>query len=484
MKTTGGEFMLIVNRNDERPIWQQLLDQAIHNITTGKWPAGELLLPSRELALLVGVSRSTIQIVYEELYSRGYTVTSRRGGTRVSEWTCVTSHTEDIAPRGPVPPELPLLNATVSHLHTWFGNKEHRKVEIDFSPHEPYLDEHFQKNWRQSFLHASTKTELDTWGYGDAYGFLPLRQQIQRYLSLERGVHVHIDQIIVTSGAQHSIDLIAQALLREGETVSVEDPGFPAAWMAMKYRRMEVVSVPVDEYGLCVDRIHPASKLVYVTPSHQCAVGVIMSEPRKQQLLHMASKHRFWIVEDDYDSEFRYRGDPLPTLFSQLPQNTLYMMSFSKMIAPGIRISAIIGPKEPIRQLAQVHELTYRHLPIMEQVTLTHFIEHGHFMRHMRRVRNVYRRRHEAMTKAIITTGLSKHFTLSGVETGLHMLLEADPSFDEEAVTNQALEKGIRVYPLSRYCLESDRKGWVLGFAKVDEAAIEEGINRLAGMLL
>ncbi|MFE0555365.1 PLP-dependent aminotransferase family protein [Paenibacillus sp. NPDC058910] len=476
--------MLKVNRDDERPIWQQLLDQAIHNITTGKWPPGELLLPSRELAPLIGVSRSTIQIVYEELFSRGYTVTSRRGGTRVSEWSYASRPSEDTATQGPLLPELPLLNASVGHLHSWFGDKENRTVDIDFSPHEPYLDEHFQKNWRQSFLHTSTETNLDNWAYGNAYGFLPLREQIQRYLSLERGVHVNLDQIILTSGAQHSIDLIAQALLHEGDTVSVEDPGFPAAWMALKYRRMQVVSVPVDEYGLYVDRIHPRSKLVFVTPSHQCAVGVIMSEPRRQQLLHMAAEQRFWIVEDDYDSEFRYRGDPLPTLFSQRPQNTLYMMSFSKMVAPGIRISAIIGPKEAIRRLAQVQELTYRHLPIMEQLTLTHFIKHGHFMRHMRRVRNVYRRRHEAMTKAIIATGLNEHFTLSGVETGLHMLLEAEPSFDEEAMTKLALEKGIRVYPLSTYGLESNRKGWVLGFAKVDEAAIEEGIYRLAGLLL
>ncbi|MDT8974686.1 PLP-dependent aminotransferase family protein [Paenibacillus sp. chi10] len=476
--------MLQVNRNDKRPIWQQLLDQAIHNITTGKWPPGELLLPTRELAPLIGVSRSTIQIVYEELFSRGYTVTSRRGGTRVSDWTYATRPSEDAATQGPIPPELPSLNTGIGHLHNWFGNKDHRQVEIDFTPHEPYLDEHFRKNWRHSFLHASTETDLDNWAYGNAYGFLPLREQIQRYLSLERGVHVDVDQIILTSGAQHSIDLIAQALLQEGETVSVEDPGFPAAWMVMKYRRMQVESVPVDEHGLCVDRIHPESKLVYVTPSHQCAVGAIMSEPRRQQLLHMAAEQRFWIVEDDYDSEFRYRGDPLPTLFSQRPQNTLYMMSYSKMVAPGIRLSAIVGSKEAIRQIAQVHELTYRHLPIMEQLTLTHFIEHGHFMRHMRRVRNVYRRRHEAMTKAIIATGLSDHFTLSGVETGLHMLLEADKSFDEEAVTKLAFENGIRVYPLSTYCLESNRKGWVLGFAKVDEAAIEEGIYRLAGMLL
>ncbi|MFF2089526.1 PLP-dependent aminotransferase family protein [Paenibacillus sp. NPDC058174] len=476
--------MLKVDRNDDRPMWQQLLDQAIHNITTGKWQPGELLLPSRELASLIGVSRSTIQIVYEELFSRGYTVTSRRGGTRVSESIYVKPISEAEEIKSPLLPNLPVLNASIKHLHSWFGNKERIIPEIDFTPHEPYLDEQFQRSWRQAFLQASTSNDLNIWAYGDARGFLPLREQIQRYLSLERGIYVHVDQILLTSGAQHSIDLIAQALLQEGDTVTVEDPGFPAAWMAMNYRKMRVCPAPVDESGLCTDHIHPQSKLVFVTPSHQCAVGVIMSEPRRQQLLHMAAQSQFWIVEDDYDSEFRYRGDPLPTLFSQRPQNTLYMMSFSKMVAPGIRLSAIIGPNEAIHRLAQVQELTYRHLPIMEQFTLAHFIEHGHFMRHMRRVRNVYRRRHEAMTKAIIATGLSERFTLSGVETGLHMLLEVDQSFDEETVTNLAFEEGIRIYPLSKYSLKSERKGWVLGFAKVDEIAIERGIEHLARILL
>ncbi|MFD4820541.1 MocR-like pyridoxine biosynthesis transcription factor PdxR [Peribacillus butanolivorans] len=478
--------MLKVNRDDKRPIWQQLLEQAIHNITTGKWPPGELLPPSRELALLVGVSRSTIQIVYEELFSRGYTVTNRRSGTRVSEWGYKngSSGSEEVISRGSSMPKLPLLNSAVDQLHDWLRDIEKKNVEIDFCPHEPYLDEHFQKYWRQSFLQVSSKADLASWGYGDAYGFVPLREQIQRYLTFEREIYVDIDQIILTSGAQQSIDLIAQALLHEGETVSVEDPGFPAAWMTLKYRGMSIAPVPVDEYGLKVDCIHQQSKLVYVTPSHQCAVGVIMSESRKQQLLHMAVQNKFWIVEDDYDGEFKYRGNPLPTLFSEQPQNTLYMMSFSKMIAPGIRISAIVGPREAIRQIVQVRELTSRHLPIMEQLTLAHFMKHGHFMRHMRRKRIVYRRRHEAMKRAIIKSGLSERFKLSYIETGLHMLLEAEESFDEEAATYRALDSGIRIYPLSTYCICSNRKGWVLGFAKVDEAAIEEGIYRLAEMLL
>jgi GntR family transcriptional regulator/MocR family aminotransferase len=376
------------------------------------------------------------------------------------------------------------LNSAIDQLHDWFGGQEQREVDIDFSPHEPYLDGQFQKNWRQSLLHASAAMDLSNWAYGNPYGFTPLREQIQRYLSLERGIHIQTNQILLTSGAQHSIDLIAQSLLADGDTVSVEDPGFPAAWMAMKYRRMNVVPIPVDEYGLVVEHIHPQSKLIFTTPSHQCAVGVVMSEPRRQQLLHKAAQEQFWIIEDDYDSEFRYRGEPLPTLFSQASNNTLYLMSFSKMIAPGIRISAIVGSVEAIAQLARVQELIYRHLPIMDQLTLTHFIKNGHFMRHMRRVRNVYRRRHEAMTKAIMASGLGERFTLSGVETGLHMFLEAEESYDEETVTKLALQKGIRVYPLRPYCLESNRKGWVLGFAKVDEASIEQGIHHLAELIL
>jgi GntR family transcriptional regulator/MocR family aminotransferase len=476
--------MMKVIRNDKRPIWQQLLDQAIHNITSGVWAPGELLIPTRELAHIVGVSRSTIQIVYEELLSRGYTVTSRRGGTRVSTWKQVAISTKEIETEGPTPPSLSLLDSAVDQLHDWFRGKEPLEVDIDFSPHEPYLDEQFQKNWRQSLLQASAEMDLSSWAYGNCYGYTPLREQIQRYLSLERGIHVQTNQILLTSGAQHSIDLIAQSLLADGDTVSVEDPGFPAAWMAMKYRRMNVVPVPVDEYGLVVEHIHPQSKLVFATPSHQCAVGVVMSEPRRQQLLHKAVQERFWIIEDDYDSEFRYRGEPLPTLFSQASNNTLYLMSFSKMIAPGIRISAIVGSVEAIAQLAKVQELTYRHLPIMDQLTLIHFIKNGHFMRHMRRVRNVYRRRHEVMAKAIMASGLGERFTLSGVETGLHMLLEAEETFDEEAVTKLALQHEIRVYPLGPYCLDSKRKGWVLGFAKVDEAAIEQGIYRLAELIL
>ncbi|MGK5510233.1 PLP-dependent aminotransferase family protein [Brevibacillus formosus] len=472
-----------VDRTDQRPMWQQLLEQAIDHITNGVWKPGELLTPSRELAQQLGVSRSTVQIVYAELLSRGYTTTLRRGGTRVNDWNQFAGKQKE-GTTPPVPPPLPELPRFMDQSQQWFRSKDNRNSVIDFSPYHPYLDTQFQKTWRKSYLKASLELNVSTWSYGDAYGFEPLRKQVQRYLSLERGIHVQTNQILLTSGAQQSIDLIAQALLTKGDTVSVEDPGYPVAWMTMKYRQMKIAPVPVDEYGLVVERVPSEAKLIIVTPAHQCAVGVILSEPRRQQLLHKAAQQRAWIIEDDYDSEFRYRGDPVPTLYSQLPQNCLYLMSFSKLTAPGIRISAVIGPAEAIAQLARVQAFTYRHLPVMEQVALTYFIEHGYFMRHMRRARNIYRRRHEIMQKAILASGLGDKFTLRGIETGLHVLLEAEESFDEDMMTLRALQCGVHVHQLRSYCLESKRKGWLLGFAKVDEELIEEGIYRLAETVL
>ncbi|MFC4808184.1 PLP-dependent aminotransferase family protein [Paenibacillus sp. GCM10023250] len=476
--------MLTVNRRDPKPIWQQLLDQAIANITNGHWRPGEQLIPSRELAQQLGVSRSTVQLVYEELRARGYIDTSRRGGTRVTSCWTIDAPSPPQRLECPVIPSIPVLRTSIGRLEQWFKGEEAGEAAIDFSPHEPYVDDTFQKLWRQAFLQASSGMHPCDWAYGNAYGYQPLREQIQRHLSHERGIHVRLDQILLTSGAQHGIDLIAQALLVEGDTVAIEDPGYPAAGLAMNYRRLRVLPVPVDDQGLVVGRMPPGTKLAFVTPSHQCAAGVVMAEPRRQQLLRWATSNRSWIVEDDYDSEFRYHGEPLPTLFSQAPNHTIYVMSFSKMIAPALRLAALVGSAEAIAQLASVQMLSNRHLPIMESVTLARFMEQGHFLRHMRRVRILYRRRYETIIKSIHACGLSARLTITGIQTGAHILLEAEPSFDERQVTAELLRRGVRVYPLSPYCMACDRRGLVLGFAKVDERLIEEGIRILADVCM
>ena len=473
--------MLKVNRDDERPIWQQLLAQAIYNITTGKWPPGELLLPSRELAQLIGVSRSTIQTVYEELFSRGYTVTSRRGGTRVSEWIYKPGSADEVPAQGPVLPEMPLLNDAISHLHNWFGDKGNGKDEIDFTPHEPYVDEHLLKNWRHSFLQASTETDLDNWAYGDAYGFLPLREQIQRYLSLERGIHVEIDQILMTSGAQHSLDLIAQALLHEGATVSVEDPGFPAAWMAMKIRRMQVDPVPVDEYGLCVDRIHPESKLVFVTPSHQCAVGVIMSEPRRQQLLHMAAEKRFWIIEDDYDSEFRWGGRPIePLKVLDREQRVIYVGSFSQTMVASFRLGYAVLPPGLVEPLLAAKAL-YEPVPpaLLEQRALAKFMTRGGYLRHLRRLTRLYGERHDFFVREM-ELQLPEAFKMQLDDAGLHIYATWNGDVDSyQRFKKLAEEDGILFRDAERYRLTSGHPAACFAFAHLEKEEMTEGIRRM-----
>jgi GntR family transcriptional regulator / MocR family aminotransferase len=327
------------------------------------------------------------------------------------------------------------------------------------------------------------KNILD-WGYSSPYGLYSVREQIARYLAIERGIHVQPSQILLTLGARQTMDIIAQALLKEGDLVSVEDPGFPVAWSSMKYRHMQVEPIPVDSQGICVEKVSPKSKMIFTTPSHQFPSGVLMTANRRQELIQFARQNQTWIIEDDYDGEFRYRGGPMPSLYSQMPTNILYILSFTKLLAPGIRLAAVIGPEEAIARMAKVQEFVCRHLPVMEQLTLGQFFETGDLLKHVRRMRSIYHKRHRAIIHVLTEFGLASEFHVLGTESGLHVLLEGNEDFDESKAVQSALKVGVGVFPLSPYCLESSRKGLLLGFAHLNEDYIVEGIRRLANVLL
>jgi len=473
---------ITVNKNDRRPIWIQIVDQVIELSMSGKLHPGERLPPSRELAHQIGVSRSSVQIAYEELQARGYVTTFRRGGTRISSmYEAFDSRPERDSQ--PVMPQYSLLQEASERVNNWLPSHRNQQIDIDFRLHDTFIDSAFQQSWHRAFNRASKRMKPVDWGPAPSYGLSTLRDEIRNYLAFERGIHVKTEQILLTSGARQSMDLITQGLLKEGELVSVEDPGFPAAWASMVFRKMNVECIPVDDQGIVVNQISPLSKLIFVTPSHQCATGVLLSAQRRSELLDVAVRNRAWIIEDDYDGEFRYRGGPLPTLLSQNHTNVLYLLSFSKTLAAGVRISAIVGPESAIERLAKLQDLLNRHLSIMEQYTLEQFIVSGDFMKHIRRVRSLYYKRHRKLIKSLAAYNLGSLFTFSGTETGLHVLLEADQSFDEFAVVYKALEKGVGIFPLSPYCFECNRKGILLGFANVESSLIEEGVKRLAEII-
>jgi GntR family transcriptional regulator/MocR family aminotransferase len=471
-----------IDKKDKKPLWLQIVDQVINYISTGQLSPGDPLVPTRQLSQELSISRSSVQIAYEELQSRGYVITSRRGGTRV----CDIIPADDIYQNKkavPAIPPNPFLEEKTERVDHWPDMKQEDKAEIDFRLHVPYIDSHFQKSWRRASNTVMKEDKLLDWGYSSSYGLYSVREQICRYLAIERGIHVSPKQILLTLGARQTLDIIAQALLQEGDLVSVEDPGFPVAWSSMQYRNMKIEPIPIDEQGLCVDKVSLNTKMIFTTPSHQFPSGVLMTANRRQELIQFASQNQTWIIEDDYDGEFRYRGGPMPSLYSQMPTNILYLLSFTKLLAPGIRLAAVIGPEEAIARMAKVQEFVCRHLPVMEQLTLGQFFETGDLLRHVRRMRSIYHRRHREVIQSLHSTGLANKFYVHGTDSGLHVLLESDEQFDEYGAVQAALEAGVGVFSLSPYCLESKRKGLLLGFAHLHSDEIVKGIERLAKVL-
>ncbi|MDA8192378.1 MAG: PLP-dependent aminotransferase family protein [Thermaerobacter sp.] len=471
-------MFLALDRTLPRPLWQQLVDALIEQMAHGQLPVDDVLPPTRDLAHILGVSRSTVQVAYEELFARGYVTTSGKGGTRVI--AVPAPHRDQQAPQMTGAPVVQLRPDPIAEeLADWLQVNAVKPLDINFRHQEPWIDDHFRRAWRRAAARALSAMKPEDWGYQSPYGTSAVRHHIRDYLAVVRGITVDTNQILMTSGAQHAVDLIAQTLLARGATAAVEDPGFPGARLTLAYRGIQVVGVPVDADGMQVDAIPASARLIFVTPTHQRPTGVVLSASRRQHLLDLAHQHGAWIVEDDFDSEYRYRGGPLPPLFADAGSHVLYILTFSKLLTPALRLAAIVGPAPAMAQLANVHSLIDRHLPIMEQLTLAEFMRAGDFTRHLRRMRQLYRTRHEILMRQLMDSRLARLFRIHGAETGLHIFLEADPTFSEEAAVEAAANRGVGIYPLRPYRYRGSRRGLLMGFAQTDQQAIAEGVRRL-----
>ncbi len=437
-------------------------------ITEQVLPSGSRLPSTRSLADDLNVSRNTILEAFDQLLDEGY-VTARTGsGTYVSyKQTDSFNQQTEIFARA-INPLKTEGKITLSKRGLAASDPPDNHEVQPFTPGEDDYSRFPIALWRRLLnrhWRALNPKLLDSSHDG---GYLPLRQAIADYLRVSRVVNLNVNQVIITSGTQQSIDLCARLLTDYNDCVWVENPCYWAARRVLEINGLQLHPVAVDNEGMAPSaadfRITP--RIIYTTPSHQYPKGMVMSYSRRRLLLDYADNSDAWIIEDDYDSEFRFEGRPISSLQGMDQHNrVLYLGTFSKVMYPGIRLGYMVIPPQLVDAFKNgLYELQ-RPGQVMIQAALADFIEEGHFASHIRRLRQIYGERRRLL-QASLASVASVGARLSMVDSGLHLVVEFDDNIDDVAVAESASQQGLRVYPLSNYCVGENReKGLIIGYA-------------------
>ena len=469
---------LHVSLDGRGQVTRQLYRQIRDALMEGRLRPGQVLPSSRELARRMNVSRTSVVVVYERLRAEGF-VDSRIGaGTFVSG---------DLRTRAPVPPTPSPLRPRA----LWDGIAElpdmaDARPEFDFRPGVPDSGRFPFAAWRARVSRQLRHAAVGSGAHIGAAGHPELRAAIARHLGISRGVRASPDDVLVTNGSQQAIDLTARVLLEPGDVVAVEDPGYSPARCAFQAHGCRVVGVPVDDEGLVVDAIPGGTRLVYVTPSHQYPLGMAMSMARRQAFLDWARRTEATILEDDYDSEFRYGGRPLEPLRS-LDQTgrVIYVGSFSKVLLPTLRLGFALVPAPLRHAFRKAKNVTDWHTSVSLQAAAAQFIEDGLLAQHIRRMRRVYRERHDRVVK-ILTRDFAGHLTAAPAAGGLHLSawLDGCEPPDDIAIAERAHARGVAMFPLSvRYLDAHPRAGLLIGYGAISADRIDEGLARVRACL-
>jgi GntR family transcriptional regulator/MocR family aminotransferase len=356
-----------------------------------------------------------------------------------------------------------------------------------FRANEPALDQFPTTLWAQVAARRLRRVSAKLLAGGDPLGYRPLREAVAEYLSTSRGVKCTAEQVLIVSGAQEALDRTARVLLNPGESVWMEEPGYPGAAVVFRALGAHICRVAVDSEGLNLERAigrWPRPRLVYVTPAHQFPLGVTMSLRRRLELLEWARRSGTLIFEDDYDSEYRYSGRPVPALQGlDRAGVVIFAGSFTAVLFPALRLGYLVVPSEMVDVFAAAESVSTHHPPLLEQAILCDFIAEGHFARHIRRMRELYAER-----LAVLLDGARERLTasleISNVEAGLQTVGWLKKGLHSERVAAAAERRGIEVIPLSRYAYgRAKRDGLILGFAAVEPRELRRGIEQLAKVL-
>jgi len=465
---------------ESKSLQRQLIERLQQAILSGRLPAGSPLPSSRGFAAELGVSRNTVINAYDHLAAEGYVLADRQG-TRVTSLSSSASFDEHGHDAAPTPVVL------AQRVQPFGRMCAQSTFEALLSPGMPALEDFPVAAWRRSLDRAIGKALPRSLGYGEPTGEPALREAIAAHLRIARGVRCDASQVVITEGAKEALDLCVTLLTNPGEVAWVEEPGYRGAKAAFYAGDLQTVPVRLDHEGIAVPpeawRTHPP-KLVYTSPAHQYPTGAVLSVARRLELIAQARQIGAWLIEDDYDGDFRHAGEPIASmqgLVADAP--VLYVGSFSKTMFPALRIGFVVFPRNVVSQArVALHELL-RGGDRLQQLALTDFIESGEFGRHLGRMRRLYRERQRVLRAALIT-----HFAeaqILGGNAGMHLTLRLAPNIDDRGVVESAQPYGITVRALSTFAIaptEEDR-GLVIGYGNTRAEDIPGAVSVLAKLV-
>lgn len=460
---------MLLDKEQLPPLYRQIYLRFRTAIADGRLKAGDRVPSVRALSSELNLSRGTIEAAYQLLMNEGYLIGRGAAGTIVSP-LIKSAHA--------APKILPMSASDADLVHSG-------EPPLPLQMGLPALEAFPRKLWNRITSHELRHSLLDGLMYPDARGHVSLRTAVAGYLGISRGISCTPGQVFIVAGYRAGLDLICRSLLRPGDSCWVEDPGYFAAHNFLREAGASLVPVPVDADGMVVEagvRLAPDARFAVVTPTHQSPLCVALAMPRRQELLEWAYRQESWIIEDDYDSEYRYHGRPLPALKSlDAQERVLYCGTFSKVLMPGLRLAYVVVPEKLVQRFTEIADKMHSHCPPLLQVTTARFIEDGHFGRHLKKMRSLYAHRRQLLADAMLEK-FAGRLSIDHQMGGMHLLARLHKGMDDKLISDYAKRAGLAVQALSRWYLSADAEpGLLLGFTNVtDSKQATELADRLA----
>lgn len=472
------EFHIVIDGH--KNLAGQLYNQLYNAIETGQLAPGTQLPPSRLLAQQLGISRKTIsdtyaQLTYENLLAgkvgKGTYVNARPTKTTIKQTHLDLASAQSLERWDAMPTFLRHPELDGALCYEFIGGATSQGLFP-------------QDEWRRCSSNALRQISQSKGLYGSPEGLPALRNAIARHIAFSRGVNCQDNEVVVCNGAQQALDLISRVLTRDGGTIAMEDPGYPPARMLFRSYGANVVGIPVDEEGMLIDLIPEGTRLIYVTPSHQFPLGMPMSPARRQALLEKAKTLGAIIIEDDYDSEFRYEGRPTDSLHSMDTCGIVaYVGTFSKTLLPQLRLGYMILPPTILEAVIRAKQLTDLHTSTLPQWTLAKFIAEGCLLKHIRRCHGIYAARRERLLERV-NDDLSPWFEAIPSSAGFHMTLLCKVPIDIELLIELARKSEVGLYSINGFFdMQKPKQGLFMGFGAIETLDIDIALNRVRDIL-